>query len=104
MNLNLRETELVVLSACETGLGEVRNGEGVFGMQRAFQVAGAQSVMMSLWKVSDEATSLFMSTFYHNFLETGNKRLAFKATQQTFRSNPNYKHPYYWGAFVLVGE
>jgi CHAT domain-containing protein len=104
VNLNLRGTELVVLSACETGLGEVHNGEGVFGMQRAFQVAGAQSVMMSLWKVSDEATSLFMSTFYHNFLETGNKRQAFKATQQTLRSNPNYKHPYYWGAFVLVGE
>jgi tetratricopeptide (TPR) repeat protein len=104
VNLNLRGTELVVLSACETGLGEVRNGEGVFGMQRAFQVAGAQSVMMSLWKVSDSATSLFMSTFYRQWLQTGDKRQAFKATQQVLRANPNYKHPYYWGAFVLVGE
>ncbi|QQS30005.1 MAG: tetratricopeptide repeat protein [Sphingobacteriales bacterium] len=104
VNLNLRGTELVVLSACETGLGEVRNGEGVFGLQRAFQVAGAQSVMMSLREVSDAATSLFMNTFYQNFLETGNKRQAFKAAQQTLRKTSDYKHPYYWGAFVLVGE
>ncbi|QQS29999.1 MAG: CHAT domain-containing protein [Sphingobacteriales bacterium] len=104
VNLNLKGTELVVLSACETGLGEVRNGEGVFGMQRAFQVAGAQSVMMSLREVSDAATSLFMNTFYQNFLETGNKRQAFKAAQQTLRNTSDYKHPYYWGAFVLVGE
>ncbi|QQS29997.1 MAG: CHAT domain-containing protein [Sphingobacteriales bacterium] len=104
VNLNLRGTELVVLSACETGLGEVRNGEGVFGLQRAFQVAGAQSVMMSLREVSDAATSLFMNTFYQNFLETGNKRQAFKAAQKTLRKTSDYKHPYYWGAFVLVGE
>jgi tetratricopeptide (TPR) repeat protein len=104
VNLNLRGTELVVLSACETGLGEVRNGEGAFGLQRAFQVAGARSVMMSLWKVSDSATSLFMSTFYRQWLQTGDKRQAFKATQQVLRANPNYKHPYFWGAFVLVGE
>ncbi|PSJ71770.1 hypothetical protein C7N43_37645 [Sphingobacteriales bacterium UPWRP_1] len=104
VNLNLQGTDLVVLSACETGLGEVRNGEGVFGLQRAFQVAGARSVMMSLWKVNDAATSLFMSTFYRNWLQTGNKRQAFKATQQALRANPNYKHPFYWGAFVLVGE
>ena len=101
--LNLKETELVVLSACETGRGEVKNGEGVYGLRKAFSDAGAQNIIMSLWKVDDKVTQEFMTRFYEIWLnEKTTIREAFHRTQLEIKAK--YPQPYYWGAFILVGE
>ncbi|WP_299248759.1 CHAT domain-containing protein [uncultured Cytophaga sp.] len=101
MNLDFDNTELVLLSACETGLGDVQLGEGVFGLQRAFIVAGSKNVIMSLFKVSDEVTADLLNQFYTNWLNTGNKRQALYDAKIYILNK--YKEPIYWGAFVLVG-
>ncbi len=101
--LDLRNTELVVLSACETGLGDVQNNEGVYGLQRAFLQAGARHMLMSLWEVDDPATAEFMAIFYKKWLNGKGKsiRQAYEETQKAMRA----KYPddvYKWGGFILV--
>lgn len=103
-NLDLRGMDLVTLSACETGLGDI-TGEGVFGLQRAFKKAGAQSILMSLWKVDDDATQLFMTRFYENYLSRKmTKSESLKDAQQYVRTFDGgiYKEPAYWAAFILL--
>ncbi len=100
INLNLDSTLLVVLSACETAKGDVSHGEGVYGLQRALRVAGAQNMIMSLWKVDDEATQKLMVDFYTRWIKTNDMRGAFRAAQKNLRKE--YPNPYYWGAFILA--
>lgn len=101
MNLNLDKTDLVVLSACETGLGQLEAGEGVYGLQRAFLVAGAKILIMSMFKVDDEATQKLMLKFYQKWLNTGNPRQSLIDAKKELRLE--YPEPYYWGAFMMIG-
>jgi len=99
--MNLSNTELVVLSACETGLGTIQGNEGVYGLQRAFKIAGAKYLIMSLWQVPDKQTSLLMTTFYKKWLENKmNISDAFHAAQKELRDIG--LDPYQWAGFVLV--
>jgi CHAT domain-containing protein/tetratricopeptide (TPR) repeat protein len=106
--LDLQGTELVVMSACDTGLGVVSNGEGVFGLRRALQEAGADAVLMSMWPVPDTQTRRVMALFYENWLSGKEKHDALHLAQQSLRQELQKEWgeapPYYWAAFVLVGR
>jgi CHAT domain-containing protein len=100
MDLPLDNTDIVVLSACETGRGEVQVGEGVYGLQRAFLIAGAKSIVISLFKVNDEVTQKLMLSFYQKWIKTGDKRQAFTDAKKEIKQQ--YKEPIYWGAFLMI--
>ncbi|MBP6810017.1 MAG: CHAT domain-containing protein, partial [Saprospiraceae bacterium] len=109
--MNLSNTELVVLSACETGLGDIQGNEGVYGLQRAFKIAGAKYLIMSLWQVPDKQTSLLMTTFYKKWLPSDAEAKAVKEQKMTipeaFRAAQKELRdagldPYQWAGFVLV--
>ena len=96
---------LVVLSACQTALGENLRGEGLMGLTRGFMHAGASSVVASLWEVDDRATAELMQLFYTNMLERGMKTSeALRAAQNSIRQRPEWRSPHYWAAFTLQGE
>jgi len=101
MNLNLDNTELVILSACETGRGEIKSGEGVYGLQRSFIVAGADNVVMTLFKVNDQVTQELMNDFYSHWLAGESKREAFQNAKK--RIKEKYENPIYWGSFMMIG-
>jgi CHAT domain-containing protein len=102
--LNLWGTKLVVLSACDTGVGEVRNGEGVYGLRRAFVLAGSESLVMSLWPVSDYSTRRLMTDYYRNLKQGLGRAAALRQVQlHLLKTNPEL-HPFYWANFIESGE
>ena len=103
LDLNLSGTKLVTLSACETGVGDIHVGEGVYSLNRAFQEAGAEAVLSTLWKVSDQGTNVFMQSFYRRFLNGQSAQDALQATQTEFIGTVAWNDPFYWAPFVMVG-
>jgi len=105
-------TKLVVLSACETGLGDVRNGEGVYGLRRALVLAGSQTQVMSLWKVSDSGTRDLMTSYYTRLQSGAGRTEALRQVQLAMlrgelkpaQDATDYRHPYYWAAFIASGD
>ena len=98
-NVDMRKTQLVVMSACETGLGDIKGSEGVYGLQRAFKMAGVNYMIMSLWQVPDKETEEFMTKFYKKLIKTKDIKQSFAETQKEMRKKYD---PYFWAAFVLV--
>ena len=102
--LNLQGTELVILSACDSGTGEVTIGEGVMSLRRAFRIAGAESVLASHWPVSDRATGRLMKEFMRRW-STGEPRAqAWRAAQLSLLHSKDFSNSYFWAAFTLTGQ
>jgi CHAT domain-containing protein len=102
--LYLWGTKLVVLSACRTGVGDVRDGEGVYGLRRAFVLAGSESQLMSLWDVSDEGTKELMTKYYQRILKGEGRSEALRQVQLEMLRSQEYSNPYYWSAFIPSGD
>lgn len=103
-NLDLWGTKLVTLSACDTGIGIVRNGEGVYGLRRAFVLAGAEALVMSLWPVSDYVTRQMMTAFYRGLKDGLGRAESLRQAQLTMLKRPGRQHPFYWAAFIQSGD
>ncbi|HEX6246056.1 MAG TPA: CHAT domain-containing protein, partial [Polyangiales bacterium] len=99
-----RGTKLVVLSACDTGIGAVPSGEGVFGLRRALALAGAESQVVSLWNVNDTATSELMRVFYGELARGTGRAEALRQAKLALLRQPQLAHPYYWAAFISIGD
>ena len=104
VDLDLRGTQLVVLSACQTALGDVEPGLSVAGLTSSVQAAGAQSTVLSLWQVDDEATRALMLAFYRGLLEGLPRGQALRRAQAAIAARPMWRHPFYWAAFIVNGE
>ena len=104
--LDLSKTELIVISGCESGIGDIKTGEGVYGLKRAFSIAGSRSSLLSLWKVGDNATAEFMESFYLKLKNGEGRAEALANTQKEFRNHPieAWRHPNVWAAFQLSGD
>jgi CHAT domain-containing protein len=98
------DADLVTLSACGTALGKQMSGEGVLGLTRAFQYAGARSVLASLWEVNDDSTAELMGRFYRHLKGGRGKAEALRAAQCEMIRRPTSSHPHRWGAFQLIGD
>jgi CHAT domain-containing protein len=102
--LNLWGTKLVVLSACDTGVGEISNGEGVYGLRRALVLAGSESQVMSLWPVSDKSTQDLMVAYYSALAQGRGRSEALRDVQLKTLKSENRQHPFYWASFIQSGE
>jgi CHAT domain-containing protein len=102
--LNLWGTKLVTLSACDTGIGEVRNGEGVYGLRRAFVLAGTETLVMSLWPVSDSVSRETMVTFYSGLRAGLGRGDALRQAKLAMLKRRSRQHPFYWASFIQSGE
>lgn len=102
--LNLAGTQLVVLSACDTGVGEVKNGEGVYGLRRALVLAGSATQVMSLWPVSDDETRDLMIGYYQGLQAGQGRAEALRRVQLAMLARPDQQHPYFWASFIQSGE
>ncbi|MEM8806568.1 MAG: tetratricopeptide repeat protein, partial [Cyanobacteria bacterium P01_G01_bin.38] len=102
--LDLRGTQLVVLSACETGVGQVANGEGVYGLRRSLVMAGAESQLISLWIVDDTGTKDLMIDYYERLLSGQGRSEALRQTQLAMLNSETYQHPFFWAAFISSGD
>jgi CHAT domain-containing protein len=102
--LNLWGTRLVTLSACDTGVGEVRNGEGVYGLRRAFFLAGTETLVMSLWPVSDYISREVMQAYYTGLRGGLGRGDALREAKLSLLKRKNRGHPFYWASFIQSGE